>query len=294
MTHRSHLSRTSIFDVINVAFLTLAGVICLLPMLHVLALSVSAEQEILSGRVGIIPLGVHLKAYAAVVERTGMVDALIFTGYLTVLGTTINVLVTALGAYPLSRRDLVGKRVLWLAILFTMFFGGGLIPLFLVVRSLGILDSVWALILPGMISTFNLILMKTYFQGIPDSLSESARIDGCSELGILFRIILPVSLPIVATLTLFYGVGHWNEYFQALIYITDPKKYTLQLRLRQIVAEGASLQDFAGSEFVTTTDMPVESLKSAAIIFATVPIVLIFPYLQRYFVKGALLGSLKQ
>ena len=288
------LERPTLFNYTNGFFLILAGTICVLPMLHVLAQSFSSENAILSGRVGIVPVEAHIKAYKAVIQKTGMVDALLFTAYMTILGTSINVLITALAAYPLSKRNLVGKRVIWFFILFTMFFGGGLIPLFLVVRSLGLLDTVWALILPGTISTFNLILMKTYFQGIPDSLSESARMDGCSELSILFRIVIPVSMPIIATLTLFYGVGHWNEYFQALIYITDPKKYTLQLRLQQLVIGETSLQEFSAGEFASSKDAPVESLKSAAIIFATVPILLVFPYLQKYFVKGALLGSLKQ
>ena len=283
---------TSFFDVVNTSALVLVGVACVLPILHVLAQSFSSEGAILSGSVGLLPKEVHLGAYEAVFRHSGMIQAMFFTIYLTVLGTTINVIITALGAYPLSKRDLVGKRVIWLMILFTMFFSGGLIPLYLVVRSLRLLDTVWALILPGAISTFNLILMKTYFSGIPESLAESARLDGASEISILFRIIMPVSMPILATLTLFYGVGHWGEYFQALIYIQDPEKYTLQLRLQQLIKDGTG--------FGTTTifgefqDIPVESMKAAAIFFVTAPVLAVFPFLQKYFVKGALVGSLKE
>lgn len=289
---RERSGRASAFDLATIVLLSLTAVCCLLPLFHVLALSVSSENAIISGRVGLVPRGPHAEAYRAVLERTGMVQAMAFTVYLTVLGTLVNVVLTALAAYPLARRDLAGKRVIWLFILFTMFFSGGLIPLFLVVRSLGLLDSVWALILPGAISTFNLILMKTYFQGIPESLAESARIDGCSELRILARIIVPVATPVIATLALFYGVGHWNEYFGALIFITDPRKYTLQLRLQQLFSDASGLDDFVS--LADDRETPVESLKAAAIVFAMAPILLVFPFVQRYFAKGALLGSLKE
>jgi putative aldouronate transport system permease protein len=288
---RERIDRPSVFDAANAVILSLLSVCCVLPLLHVLALSLSGEHAILSGLVGLFPREGHGEAYRAVVERTGMVRALAFTAYLTVLGTAVNVALTALAAYPLAKRDLVGKRILWLFILFTMFFGGGLIPLFLVVRSLGLLDTVWALILPGAIGTFNLILMKTYFQGIPESLAESARMDGCSELTVLARIIVPVSTPVLATLALFYGVGHWNDYFQALVFISDPDKYTLQLRLQQLIADVSVLEDFGAAGAGET---PAQSLKAAAIVFATVPILLVFPFLQKYFAKGALLGSLKE
>lgn len=193
------------FDVANGLLLTAVAGAALVPMVHVRAKSTGSGPAILSGRVGVLPVETHASAYVAVIERTGMVNALLFTIYLTVVGTVIDVLVTALGAYPLSKRGLVGKRAIRLFILFTMYFSGGLIPLFLVVRALGLLDTVWALILPGAISTFNLILMKTYFSGIPESLTESARMDGGSELLTLFRIVIPVSTPIIATFALFYG-----------------------------------------------------------------------------------------
>lgn len=283
--------RASAFDAANSVFLALLSVCCLLPLLHVLALSLSGEHAIVSGLVGFLPRETQGRAYRAVVERTGLVRSLAFTAYMTVLGTAVNVVLTALAAYPLSKRDLAGKRILWLFILATMFFGGGLIPLFLVVRSLGLLDTVWALILPGAIGTFNLILMKTYFQGIPDSLAESARMDGSSELTVLLRIIVPVSTPVIATLALFYGVGHWNEYFQALLYISDPRKATLQFRLQQLISDAAVLEDFSAAG---AGEMPAQAIKSAAIVFATVPLLAVFPFVQKHFAKGALLGSLKE
>ena len=283
---------TSWFDAVNGVLLTLVAVACLIPMVHVTALSFSGEGAILSGRVGLVPVGFQLRGYRTVFESAAMIRALAFTVYLTILGTLVNVMITALGAYPLAKPDLVGRRVIWLLILFTMFFGGGLIPVYMVVRSLGLLDTVWALILPGMIGTFNLILMKTYFSGIPASLAESARMDGCSEIGILMRIIIPLSTPIIATLTLFYGVGHWSQFFQALIYIQDPDKYTLQLRLQQLITEGVGYGPTV--IFGQSDDIPVESVKAGAIMFVTAPVLIAFPFLQKHFVKGALIGSLKE
>jgi ABC-type glycerol-3-phosphate transport system permease component len=289
---RRALHRTSFFDTVNATLLVLIAAICVVPVVHVFAQSFSSEGAILSGRVQLWPVEFQLRAYERVFTNTAMIRALLFTVYLTVMGTVINVIITALGAYPLSKRDLVGRRLIWLLILFTMFFSGGLIPLYMVVRSLRLLDTVWALILPGAIATFNLILMKTYFSGLPDSLAESARLDGCSEIRILFQIIMPVSMPIIATLTLFYGVGHWGEYFQALIYIQNPDKYTLQLRLQQFLEEGPEVASsvVAGD----LSDTPVEAMKAAAIVFVTAPVLIVFPFLQKYFVKGALVGSLKE
>ena len=284
--------RATVFDAVNAVLLTLVAATCLIPMVHVAALSFSAEGAILSGRVGLVPVGFQLRGYRAVFESAAMVRALGFTVYLTLLGTSVNVMITALGAYPLAKPDLVGRRMIWLLILFTMFFSGGLIPLYMVVRSLGLLDTVWALILPGMIGTFNLILMKTYFSGIPASLAESARMDGCSEIRILMRVILPLSTPIIATLTLFYGVGHWSQFFQALIYIQDPDKYTLQLRLQQLISEGVGYGPTV--VFGQADDTPVESVKAGAIMFVTAPVLMAFPFLQRHFAKGALIGSLKE
>ncbi len=280
------------FDAVNVGLLTVVAAACLIPMFHVTALSLSEEGAILSGRVGLVPVGFQLRGYRTVFESAAMMRAFGFTVYLTILGTSVNVMITALGAYPLAKPDLVGRRVIWLMILFTMFFSGGLIPLFMVVRSLGLLDTVWALILPGTIATFNLILMKTYFSGIPASLAESARMDGASEIGILLRIIIPLSTPIIATLTLFYGVGHWSQFFQALIYIQDPDKYTLQLRLQQLITEGVGYGPTV--VFGQSDDIPVESVKAGAIMFVTAPVLIAFPFLQKHFVKGALIGSLKE
>jgi putative aldouronate transport system permease protein len=287
---RSSLS-AKLFTVGNIVFLLIIAAICFFPFLHEAARSLSAESAIVTGKVSLWPVGFHLRAYKTVFESTGMNQALRFTVMLTVIGTLVNLFVTTIGAYPLSKTRLLGRRGIWVFILITMFFNGGLIPRFLVVRAVGLLDRIWALILPIAINTFYLIIMKTFFQGIPDSLEESARIDGCSDIGVLFRIVLPLSLPILATLTLFYSVSHWNQFFLALIYINDTRKFTLQLKLRQMVIQDDIQTAMEGSAFAQ--EIPRESIKAAAVMYATIPILIVYPWLQRYFVKGALVGSLK-
>ncbi|TVY09453.1 carbohydrate ABC transporter permease [Paenibacillus cremeus] len=279
-----------IFQAFNGLILTLLAASALFPFVHVLARSLSDEAAIMAGKVVVVPIGMTWAAYNAVIHNSGMNQAFLFTVYLTVAGTLINLLLTVFGAYPLSKRDLIGGRGIWIFILFTMFFGGGIVPTYLVVKSLGLLNTMWALIFPVAVNTFNLIIMKTFFQGIPSELEESAKLDGAMDIGILFRIILPLSLPIIATLTLFYAVDRWNEFYHALLYNSDSSKFTLQLKLRELVLQGQVPQMTEGS---SQQVVPKESLKYASIIYATVPILIVYPWLQKYFVKGALIGSLK-
>ncbi|MGI5892988.1 MAG: carbohydrate ABC transporter permease [Candidatus Merdivicinus sp.] len=279
-----------VFNVINILILLLFALICLFPFVHVFAKSISSEASIVAGEVVLWPKDLQLEAYKAVFGNKSMNNSFFFTVYTTVLGTAVNILLTVLAAYPLSKGDLIGKKPLWLMILFTMFFSGGMIPLYLVVNGLHLINTVWALILPGAISTYNMIIMKTFFQNIPDSLEESAMLDGCTEIGVLFRIVLPLSLPVIATLSLFYAVGHWNNFMSSLLYINDTSKFTLQLKLRQLV-----LQDDVSSmmEGANAATLPRESLKAASIMYATLPILIVYPWLQKYFVKGVLVGSVK-
>ncbi|MGL1890072.1 MAG: carbohydrate ABC transporter permease [Spirochaetaceae bacterium] len=278
-----------VLDFVVVVVLILTTIVCLVPMVHVLARSFSSETAIVAGKIKLLPVDFQLAGYDAVFKSQTMMNSLMYTIFLTVLGTIINVVITAMGAYPLAQKDLVGKKFIWLLIIVTMFFSGGLIPLFLVVRSLGILDTVWALVLPGTVSTFNLILMKTYFQGLPPSLIESARMDGCPEILILFKIILPLAAPMIATLGLFYGMGNWNVYMPALIYMSTPEKFPLQLMLYRLL-DGQDTGIFASMG----TNPPVESIKSASVFFVILPVLIIFPFLQKYFTQGALLGSVKE
>lgn len=279
------------FSVVNAVFLILVAAVCLFPFVHVAARSVSSESAIVTGRVTVYPIEAHVRAYSTIFGNVGMQQALRFTVLLTVLGTAVNLAITIMGAYPLSKRRLVGRRGIWIFIIVTMFFNGGLIPTYLVVRAVGLLNRIWALILPIAINTFYLIIMKTFFQSLPDSLEESAKIDGASDLQVLVRIVLPLSMPIIATLTLFYSVGHWNQFFLALIYINDTRKFTLQLKLRQMVIQDDIAQMLEGSAFAQS--IPRESIKAAAVMYATIPILMVYPWLQKYFVRGVLVGSLK-
>jgi putative aldouronate transport system permease protein len=235
----------------------------------------------------VFPQSFHLDSYRYVLRYSGLLDAYKVTIFITLIGTIINLVMTALGAYVLSVRDLPGRNVLMTILTVAMLFNGGLIPTYLVVRSLHLVDSVWALMLPFAINTWLLILMRNFFQGIPPSLRESARIDGCSELGILIRIMLPLSMPIVATLALFYGVAHWNEYTNVIIYINNPKLSTLQLILRKMYTFSL---DQLNSDSLPP---PVETIRAATVMMATLPIVIVYPFLQKYFVQGVMAGSIK-
>ncbi len=264
-------------------------IVTLYPFLHVAAVSFSDGVAVSQGRVTFFPIGWDLDAYKAVFRHPDIWLSYRNTILYTVLGTLINVVITALAAYPLSKSWLFGRKFFTLAILFTMLFSGGLIPNYLLVKALGMTNTMWALLIPGAISTYNLLIMMSFFRGIPQELEDSATIDGCSEIGVLYKIVLPLSKPIMAAMTLFYAVGHWNSWFSALIYLSDKELYPLQLVLRNIVISGQLA--FAND----TEDIPpiAESVKYATIMVATVPILLVYPLLQKHFVKGVLIGSLK-
>jgi putative aldouronate transport system permease protein len=210
------------------------------------------------------------------------------------VGSAFNLFMTSLGAYVLSRRNLMLKSQLMIMITITMFFSGGLIPMYLLINDLGLYDTRWALIIPGAISTWNLIVMKTSFQGVPQSLEESARIDGANDFTILFRIIIPLSLPVMAVMLLFYAVGHWNSYFGALIYLTDADKFPLQLILRELLLANNMMQEMLTGVDSTERHQVAQTIKYATVMVATLPILLLYPFLQRYFVKGVMIGSLKE
>lgn len=217
---------------------------------------------------------------------------MIVTIVITVVGTLVNLVMTCLMAYPLSRKALPGRSVIMTAVTFTLVFSGGMIPMYLVVNSLGLIDTYTSLILPGAISSFNLILVKNFFQEIPESLIDAAQIDGSSEMNTLAKIVLPLSKPALATFTMFYAVGHWNQFMQPLLYLNDSKKWTIQILLRQIVLmsqSGVGDEDAMPPGFV----LPVKSLKMACIVVSTLPIIAAYPFMQKYFDKGVMSGSIK-
>lgn len=287
-TSKTHLNKASAVDYVIWFVLVLFCLSTLFPFINVLFVSFANMKDIVeSGGVLLFPKSIHLDSYKYVLQYSGLLNAYGVTIFITVVGTLINLIMTALGAYVTSNRDLPGRNAMMTMILVAMLFSGGLIPTYLVVRSMQLVDTVWALMIPSAISAWLLILMRNFFQGIPSELRESARIDGCSELGILVRIILPLSLPIFATLALFYGVGHWNEYINVVIYINDPDLSTLQLILRKMYTFAINQLDG------DSLPPPVETVRAATIMLSTLPIVMVYPFLQRYFVQGVMVGSVK-
>ncbi|KRF02351.1 sugar ABC transporter permease [Paenibacillus sp. Soil766] len=280
------------FDGINVVLLTLLMLLTVYPLIYVLFASVS-DAGSLMGYKGMLwrPLGFSLDAYTNVFRNPMILKGYGNTLFVVLMGLVLNITLTALGAYALSRKSLQYRKPLMLFIIFTMFFSGGLIPLYLTVKGVGLIDSLWSLIIPTAINTFNLILMKTAFEAIPDALEESAKIDGANDFVILFRIVLPLSMPVIAVMLLYYGVGHWNSWFNAMIFLQERSLYPLQLVLRGILLQGEASSNSGASD--DDAAMLAATLKYATIIVATVPILFVYPFLQKYFVKGALIGAVK-
>jgi putative aldouronate transport system permease protein len=282
-----------LFDVLNYTVLTLIALITVLPFINVIAGSFTTVTELAEKQFVLFPTVFSLDAYRYIFSTNTIIKSLAISIGVTSIGTLVSMVLTSLMAYGLSRRDLDGRSIIMFTVLFTMLFSGGMIPTFLVVKSMGLIDSYWSLIIPGAINAFNLIIMRNFFQSLPDGLEESAKIDGCSDWGILLRIVIPLSMAAIATISLFYAVTYWNTYQQAILYMNDSAKWPIQVILRQIVilASGIS-SDTTGFEdsFVTP---PEQTVKMAVIVVATVPILLVYPFLQKHFAKGALLGSVK-
>ncbi|WP_459966276.1 carbohydrate ABC transporter permease [Paenibacillus sp. JCM 10914] len=277
----------------NYTFLIALVVITLYPLLYVLFASLSDSSQLLANK-GLLwkPVGFSLDAYKSVLANPGIAIGFRNTLFIVVFGVIVNLFMTALGAYVLSRKNVMWNKVFMFLIVFTMFFGGGLIPLYLMVRGVGLLDSLWSTILPFAISTFNLIIMRTSFMGIPDSLEESAKIDGANHFTILFRIIIPLSMPVIAVMILYYAVDKWNGWFYASVFIKSRELFPLQLVLREILIANSTESMSAGASAADRFQIG-ETIKYATIMVATVPILCIYPFLQRYFVKGVMVGSLK-
>lgn len=275
-----------------VAFVILCLV--LYPLLFVVSASFSDPVKVIEGKVWLLPQGFTLEPYKLVFENksiwTGFRNTLLYTS----VGTFANVFLTIIAAYPLSRRDLPGRNAFMFLITFTMFFNGGLIPTYLLVKDMGMINTVWAMIVPTAIAAYNLIIMRTYFQtSIPFEIQESASIDGCSNVRMLFSIIIPLSKPIIAVIVLFYAVGHWNAYFNALIYLRDSALFPLQLILREILILNQSDDMGMGQIGMSERVMLAESIKYSVIIVSSLPVLLIYPFIQKYFVKGVMIGSIK-
>ncbi|MDE0221216.1 MAG: carbohydrate ABC transporter permease [Spirochaetaceae bacterium] len=280
-----------VFELVNGLLLITLAFVTLYPLYYVAIVSISHGYAVVRGEVSWWPVQVNLESYRAVLEAPYVLISYRNTVWYTVVGTIVNVALSAFCAYPLAMKFFYGRRFFTAFIVATMFFKGGLIPTYLVVRSLGLLDTMWALVLPTAIVTYYMIIMRTFFQNIPEELHDSAYLDGANDIQIFFRIALPISTPIIATMTLFYAVQHWNSFFPALIYLSDRAKYPIQLVLRSMVIEGdvSNMQvEFQDDERIVDT-----TVKYAIIMVSTIPILLLYPFLQRYFVKGIMIGSLK-
>jgi len=282
------------FDVLNVLLFTSLAVLTLMPFLNVLAIAISSPQAVSRGQVTLWPIGFSSKAIVGIFESERFGRSFFNSVYYMVVETSVSLVLTCLCAYPLTKA-FPGKRFFYVMLVITMFFGGGLIPTYLLVQGLGLLDTVWALALPGAISTFYVFIMRTYFKSIGEELEEAARIDGATDIGVLFRIILPLSMPVLATIGLFYAVGSWNSFFGPLIYMSTREKYNLQIFLRDLLIQAQAINTFDPSLMVKFMGQQIDLLqfKYAAVIVSIVPVLCFYPVLQKYFTKGFMLGSIK-
>jgi putative aldouronate transport system permease protein len=288
MKNESAASRT--FDIVNWAFFIFMSITWLYPIFYVVSTSLSSPSAIIQGRVYAVPVDFTTQAYKHLFRDNSIIRSFFFTVELTLLGTLSSLAITALAAYPLTRKQFKGTGIIMRLVVFTMYFSGGIIPTYMVVRNLGLFNSIWSLILPNVIDTFLLILMVSSFRGLPYELEESAKVDGCSNFGIFLKIFLPISTAIIATLTVFLAVAYWNTFFNALLYIQDSQRQTLQVKLYSVLnAFSDSLNDSSG----VSAEVIAENVKGATIVIAVLPIIVVYPFMQKYFIKGVTIGAIK-
>ncbi len=285
---RRYLGSEITFNVI----LTLFVLMCVIPMIHVVAQSMSGRNAVLAGKVTLLPIDLDFSAYQSVLRDQSMIRSMWFSIVLTLGYTAMAMVATILLAYPLSRKYIPGRSWLMIVILIPMYFSGGTIPNYLWIKQMGLIDSPWALVWPVLTSTYNTIILRNFFESVPDTLEESAKLDGCSDWQVLFRIILPLSLPSLATIALFYAVSRWNGYADVRYYINSSQYYTLQMKLYQVVFASTSseVNMVEGGKSMILGD----TIKSASIVFSTVPILIVYPFLQKYFVQGVMIGAVKE
>ncbi|RCX21677.1 carbohydrate ABC transporter membrane protein 2 (CUT1 family) [Fontibacillus phaseoli] len=277
-----------IFNAIIYAVLVIVAIAAVFPLLYVISMSLTPYSEVVkNGGFIVLPRKISFEAYERIFADPALGRSMLVTVIVTVCGTLINMLFTTLAAYPLSRRNLPGRTFFLLYIVFTMLFNGGLIPNYLVVQSLGMLNTLWALIIPGAIATFNVLILKSFFETLPEELFESARIDGAKEFRILWQVAIPLSLPSMMTVGLFYMVGHWNSFFSAVLYITNTDLNPLQVVIRNMLLLTQS------SELQAEITVPTAAMQMAAVIAGSLPIIAVYPFIQKHFTKGMLLGAVK-
>lgn len=284
------------FYVVVDVYLAICGIIVLLPLLHVLAQSLSDPMMVIAGRVSFFPINPTLDIYSQVIKSqnimTGFMNTLFYAG----VGTCLNLFMTVICAYPMARKGLWGRKVIVFIFTFTMMFGGGMIPTYLVIKQLGLIDTRAVMILPGAITVWNMIMCRTYFMSsIPEELYESASLDGASDIRILVSMVVPLSVPILAVMVLFYAVGHWNSYFDAMIYLNSPELYNIQLVLRNAINNVKSISENGASDManMVKNEANGEAIKYVLIVITMIPVMIIYPFVQKYFIKGIMIGSIK-
>ena len=281
-----------IFYIVNNIVLALVALTCLLPLIYIISVSLSSSSAVMSGKVFLWPVEFSLESYDLIFRGTPILRGLLNSVIITVVGVALSMVFTILAAYPLSKSYLYARKAFTMLMIFTMLFGGGLIPSYLVVKSLGLIDSYWSLWLPGLVSTYNMIVMRTFFTNIPSELEDAARMDGCGELRLVAQIFLPLSLPCVATLSLFYAVSYWNMFRNVLIYINATAKYNLAVMVNNMIQNQTLLDpNFMQAEDISQATP--QGVQTAGVMVMVVPIILVYPFLQKYFVKGVMIGSVK-
>ncbi|MDO5417393.1 MAG: carbohydrate ABC transporter permease [Lachnospiraceae bacterium] len=292
---RKPFNGDSVFSILVYALLTMVLVLIAFPLIYLVSASFSDPQAVISGKVWLLPVDFTLKGYDAIFKDKSLVRGFLNSVFITVAGTAINIVVTVMMAYPLSRKRFYGRKFFTMFMMITMFFNGGLVPTFLLINQLSLYNSYWSILLPGCVGVTNVIICRTYFESsIPEELYEAASLDGCDDFNFLFRVALPLAKPVLAVLVLYYAVGHWNSYFKEMIYLEDKIKYPLQVVLRQIIVMSQiadeMMLDFSTAERVQGM---ADLLKYSTIVVSSLPMLILYPFIQKYFVKGVMIGSVK-
>lgn len=284
-----------VYYIINTCVLLFSLVIVLIPLLNVVAQSLSTPGEVIKGNVLLLPKGFNFNAYKEIVKNKLLLSGFSNSFLYTILGTLINVVMTVMVAYPLSRKDFVGRGVFTAMFVFTMIFTAPLIPVYLNIKRLNMLNTIWAMVIPGAISVYNMIIARTFFQSnLPGEMLESAEIDGATDIQVLMKLVLPLSKSVLAVLVLFYAVAHWNSYFNAFIYLSSESKFPLQVVLRNILSNAQAMEEMVNTTADQGTRLAmIYVLKYAVIVFGSVPVICLYPFVQKHFVKGVMIGSVK-
>ncbi|WP_308639497.1 carbohydrate ABC transporter permease [Paenibacillus silvisoli] len=286
------------FDAANLAFMIVLGLLTLFPFYYMFIISIADYADIRRQLIYIIPTSINLSSYAIVFKTRYFLNSFLISVLVTVIGTIFSMLVTTPAAYTLSKRSIPGWKMMYTLAIIPLVISGGLIPYYLTVKAVGLVNSFWVLVIPAALAPFYLIILKNFFDDLPESLEESAKIDGANDIYILYRIVLPVSAPVIATISLFYAVDRWNDYYSAVLFVSNQKLYPLQMVLREVLLNFEMLKGSAVGAAIAeqnrTSYVYSQSLKMAIVVVATLPILLVYPFLQKYFTKGIMIGAVKE